>query len=247
MTTPEQRAKAFEQWHDKHENRLILMDAVEIAETVWNAAWELATQATSTAAQVDTLKRIRDDIILDRQDAEYYKRIMLVHIKWCREALSAAPPQGKSSVPIDLLAIGELLRTQDNRITDQPLFAVQQKRRILGVDTDDSSLAWVNIDSGAELTEGKHFDDLEREYDETSEEPGNWRRLGYIDMWEFVTACFTEQGCNNYIAKNGHNLKEPRIYAYGTYRNDEYRAVRNWLKELPPPPSQKKATQEGDA
>lgn len=97
MTTPEQRAKAFEQWHDKHENRLILMDAVEIAETVWNAAWELATQATSTAAQVDTLKRIRDDIILDRQDAEYYKRIMLVHIKWCREALSAAPPQGESS------------------------------------------------------------------------------------------------------------------------------------------------------
>jgi len=30
----------------------------------------------------------------------------------------------------------------------------------------------------------------------------------------------------------GHNLNEPRIYATGSYRNNEFRAVRNFLVEL---------------
>ena len=30
----------------------------------------------------------------------------------------------------------------------------------------------------------------------------------------------------------GHNLKEPRIYAYGSYRNAEFIALRKWLMSL---------------
>jgi hypothetical protein len=50
--------------------------------------------------------------------------------------------------------------------------------------------------------------------------------------WDFVTACFTEQGCKDYLARDGHNLKEPRIYAAGSYRNSEWQAVRNYLAAL---------------
>ena len=39
---------------------------------------------------VEALKQIRDDTILDRQDTNYYKRIILVHINWCKEALTKA-------------------------------------------------------------------------------------------------------------------------------------------------------------
>ena len=67
------------------------------------------------------------------------------------------------------------------------------------------------------------------ELDKDGSVPSGWERSYYRDRWEFVTACFTEQGCKDYIAANGHNLTEPRIYAYGSYRNNEFRAVRSAL------------------
>lgn len=47
----------------------------------------------------EALQRIKDDTILDRQDANYYKRIMLVHISWCEEALSAEPQTSDEGTP----------------------------------------------------------------------------------------------------------------------------------------------------
>lgn len=52
----------------------------------------------------------------------------------------------------------------------------------------------------------------------------------YVDQWEFVTVCFTEQACEDYIASNGHNLNEPRIYAASAYGNREMIAIREMLK-----------------
>jgi hypothetical protein len=122
-------------------------------------------------------------------------------------------------IPEKIAAIIEHLHTQDNRITDNPLFAVQQRRRIYGVDGDYAQgSVWMDED-GIERTE------------QTAIEHGA-RKLGYVDEWEFVTGCFTEQGCKDYIAANGHNLKDPRIYAYGSYRNAEFIALRKWLMSL---------------
>lgn len=171
----------------------------------------------------------RDDIDFEAVCVMAKDRILALSqdLETVTKALAEVIPILRSDC--ELVKIGRLISTQDNRITDQPIFAVQQKRRVWGLDPEEHSFAWVNVDSGAELTEGQHFDDLEAEYDETAEEPGNWRRVGYIDIWEFVTACFTEQGCKDFLALEGHNLKEPRIYAYGSFRNKEYRAVRTWL------------------
>ena len=47
-------------------------------------------------------------------------------------------------LPPELSTIGELIRTQDNRITDQPIFVVFQKREIIGSDEHSPSrICWI--------------------------------------------------------------------------------------------------------
>ena len=126
------------------------------------------------------------------------------------------------TIPPQIADIIERLHTQDNRITAHPLFAVRQKRRVYGVDSgycDDAE--WVLDGETVHVEPGE-------------EPPGGARRVGYLDKWEFVTGCFTERGCKDYIAANGHNLNEPDIYAYGSYRNAEFIALREWLMSLRP-------------
>jgi len=48
---------------------------------------ELAQAKEQLAAREKILERIKNDTILDKQDAEYYKRIMLVHINWIEDEL----------------------------------------------------------------------------------------------------------------------------------------------------------------
>lgn len=139
------------------------------------------------------------------------------------------------NIPPELRAIGELLRTQDNRVTDQPMFIVQEKRIVIGFDPDysqgDEDIVWW-IDDCQYFMGDELFEKMERAYEETSDIPENWHRHGFTTEWVYVTACFTEQGCKDYLAKNGHNLKEPRIYADGSYRNAEFRLIRDWLMTL---------------
>lgn len=135
-------------------------------------------------------------------------------------------------IPETLLQIGNNLRTQDNRCTDQPLWVVFKKRRIYGIDSDYcDDRAWIDAE-GKEADE-KEADILDRWAARGDVDESKWRRTGYIDIDVFVTACFTEQGCKDYIAANGHNLNQPHIYADGSYRNREYRAVRDFLMSLP--------------
>lgn len=131
-----------------------------------------------------------------------------------------------------LKEIGALIASQDNRATDAPIFIVQQRVRFVGVDLDHTDdYVWIdgpNDHAEASELEAAGLDAIEQEGGDT----GDWEKFGYIDRWEFVTACFTEQGCKDYIAVNGHNLTDPRIYADGSYRNAEFRLVREFLKSL---------------
>lgn len=127
-------------------------------------------------------------------------------------------------------AIGELIRTQDNRATDAPVFIVQQKKRRYGLSGDYAEdSVWV-----FEGDEANGFEEamLTQLKEENKDVPDGWELVGYTDTWEFVTACFTEKGCEDYIAANGHNLAEHRIYADGSYRNEEFRAIREFLMGL---------------
>jgi hypothetical protein len=125
--------------------------------------------------------------------------------------------------------IGELIRTQDNRCTSDPLFLVQEKKRMYGMDPDYcEDYDWLSEDHEAVA------DEIERAgldvLDDKGVEIKGWEKAYYIDQWEFVTVCFTEQACKDYIEANGHNLNEPRIYAASAYRNREMIAIREMLK-----------------
>ena len=131
-----------------------------------------------------------------------------------------------------LKEIGKLLNTQDNRATDAPLFIVQQKIIDYGYTSDYAEdYEWMDANNEYSKADSKKAKQLET-LDDAGEDTGTWEKIYYKERWEFVTACFTEQGCTDYIAINGHNLNEPRIYAEGSYRNNEFRTIRDWLKKL---------------
>ncbi|SYS38132.1 Ead domain protein [Klebsiella pneumoniae] len=139
------------------------------------------------------------------------------------------PLDGESrtvKLPPELYTIGELIRTQDNRITDQPMFVVFQKREIIGSDEHSPSrICWVW--DGEEVSELR-AKRLEALYQDGRDTRG-YDRYAMQEVDEFVTACFTEHGCKDYLRQNAHNLRLPYIYACGSFRNNEYQLVRNWL------------------
>ncbi len=140
------------------------------------------------------------------------------------------PPLDSESRPLklppELYTIGELIRTQDNRITDQPMFVVFQKREIIGSDEHSPSrICWVW--DGEEVSELR-AKRLEALYQDGRDTRG-YDRYAMQEVDEFVTACFTEHACKDFLRQNGHNLRQPYIYACGSFRNNEYQLVRNWL------------------
>ncbi|MCS3807854.1 hypothetical protein [Xanthomonas sp. 4461] len=144
--------------------------------------------------------------------------------------LTSATPPAPAAVPVELETIGELIRTQNNRSTDAPIFIVQQKRMYAAdPECDHDRMVWVDGDGEACAEDAARLD---AEFAETGETPDGWRRAAEAHYWDFVTACFTEQGCKDFIARDGHNLCEPRIYAAGSYRNSEWRQVRSFLADL---------------
>lgn len=137
-----------------------------------------------------------------------------------------------SQIPPEIMAIANNLHIQDNRITSHPLFAVQQKTTTYGLEADYADyFVWFNEEDGEDVSEDLS-EALDRLQIEDGEVPSKYRRLGCRDKWEFVTGCLTEEGCKAYIVVNGHNLIEPRIYAYSAYRNEEFIAMREWLMML---------------
>lgn len=134
-----------------------------------------------------------------------------------------------AELPDEFARIAENLRTQDNRITDQPMFVVFEKREIIGSDEHSPSrVVWCR--EGEEVSElrGKR---LEAIYHDGRDARG-YDRYAMQEIDVFVTACFTEQGCKDYLSRNGHNLRLPYIFAAGSYRNSEYQQVRSWLMTI---------------
>lgn len=134
----------------------------------------------------------------------------------------------------EIKRIGERIATQDNRCTDVPLFVVQEKVRDYGYHSDYSDdYVWRNAEDFEDLPDGDKVVELEG-LDDNYEDTSPWEKCHYRERWEFVTACFTEQGCKDFLALDGHNHGETRIYAYGSYRNNEFRTVRQFLRQLAP-------------
>lgn len=114
---------------------------------------------------------------------------------------------------LSLSEISARLRTQDNRITQNPMFCVQQKRRVVGLDPrwTDNTIWYHNGEKVDEECEGAI-------------------KVGVLDLWETVMVAFTEEGCKEYLRQNAHNLREPRIYVESFNRCPEMILLRHWLE-----------------
>jgi hypothetical protein len=150
--------------------------------------------------------------------------------------LATPPPEPPPSPDLSALAaIGERLRTQDNRCTAHPAFQVRGLRRIYGMDPDYATdTVW--LDNGADCIEAEPPDDPEN--------PGDFFiKTGYQDHWEVIMVAFSEQACLDFIEHNGHRCgayRELEVYADSFYRCPEMLAIREALMALPkestPPP-----------
>jgi hypothetical protein len=144
---------------------------------------------------------------------------------------------------IDLKALGNEINKQDNRCTRDPLFVVFQKREIVvDEDYDYDFLGWYDedghrADSSLDDKLNRAYRDIRSDWSysneieicDDEEETTTWKRLAVKEVDEFVTACFTEQGCKNYIVANGHNLNKPFIFASSLYRNHEMIGLRDFF------------------
>ena len=132
--------------------------------------------------------------------------------------------------PAWLVELVDRLRTQDNACTADPVFTVQQRRRIIGIDpqwTDD--VVW--IEDGEECGPERAAE-LEAEWARTGEEPDECIRTGYADEWQHVMTFFTEHAARDYIEHNRHRMRDPRIYVDSAYRNPEWQNVVKFLMEV---------------
>jgi hypothetical protein len=121
----------------------------------------------------------------------------------------------------ELPAIGERLRTQDNRMTQNPMFCVQEKITITGLDSDYASeTKWYDVDNDME----------EVPEPEDGLETGSIKEFGIYTYWRTVMVAFTEDGCKEYLHLNGHNHRgETRIYVESFNRCPEMIAIREAL------------------
>lgn len=129
-------------------------------------------------------------------------------------------------------ALIEALSTQDNAATADPIFYVEVRERIYGMDFEefDGSYVWVREDECDVEADEAEAKALDEKYADTGDDPiDGWRRLGHIDTWKKVQPFFTRDGAQRYLDANRHNLKEPRIYVGSAYRNSEWQYVRSKL------------------
>ncbi len=192
-----------------------LEKAQQLATQQGNIACALFDEVTAQRQRIADLEESHAQVIHAR---DHYKAL------W-RESLKASRTV-TVKLPAELYTIGELIRTQDNRITDQPMFVVFQKREIIGSDEHSPSrICWVRDGEEVNPLRALRLEILYQDGRDTS----NYDRYAMQEVDEFVTACFTEHGCKEYLRQNGHNLRLPYIYACGSFRNNEYQLVRNWL------------------
>ncbi|EEQ1890478.1 ead/Ea22-like family protein [Escherichia coli] len=171
----------------------------------------------------------KDKLIAElRKQCAEWERKALSNFEECAAMAERIEELQTKSAPDSFGIIGENIRTQDNRITSDPMFCVYQKREIVvDADYDYDRIVWVDED-GNEANK-RQSRRLELLHENFREPPEKWRRVAVKDIDEFVTCCFTEQGCKDYLAVNGHNLRLPFIYVKSGFRNAEYIGIRNWL------------------
>lgn len=134
-----------------------------------------------------------------------------------------------------LKAIGERICTQDNRITENPMFCLQILRRDVGL---DSAYAANQCWRDSANDETIYDDDSGFMGEEFLPAGQEWDCFGYVDRWETIMVAFTEKGIQEHLKLDGHNVVsrafrgQYRIYVESFNRCPEMIGIREFLKNL---------------
>jgi hypothetical protein len=137
--------------------------------------------------------------------------------------------QINTSIP----AIVSRMKTQPNYCSRDVIFDVMATVRVSGIDFTEAhdGYFWFDHEAGSEVTDANRVAALERAH-ERGDSLGSVQRVQYVEMQQSVESFFTEAAATAYIAKHGHEMRNPRITAESAVRNPELAAVRNYLLSL---------------
>ena len=193
-------------------------------------------------ADREALERYLSDLIDSRDKAEHQAGILgdQLEVMTCRAGDIGDLADGLMS---QLKPIGDRLINQDGRMTSDPLFCVFEKREVVADEAyDHDRIIWVDAElDNEEVTETKR-QRLELLHNDCRDIDDRYQRLAIKEIDSFVTACLTEQGCKDFLAIQGHNLRKPFTYVTSLFRNEEMKALRTMMMglaiqvELPPNP-----------
>ena len=137
-------------------------------------------------------------------------------------------------------SIKERLQTQDNRITQDPLFVVQEEKIIVGIDTNFNydGMCFQRMEDEWEtiFDTDDEYEDFDKNFwtvdPDWAHDGEKGEPTGYTKEWVAVSYFFTEGAADAYIENQRHNHHgKLRTYAESLYRNPEMKAVRALLLE----------------
>ena len=133
-----------------------------------------------------------------------------------------------------LKEMGSRIQSEENRATNHPIFEVRELRVIWGMNpayTDDYK--WIDVDDCENIADKDRHELLDKmERNDQSTEA--WEKVYFVEVEVSVQPFFTEEGANNYIRRNRHNLRKPFTYVQSAHRNPEWQAVRDHLLSMTP-------------
>jgi hypothetical protein len=154
---------------------------------------------------------------------------------------------------MDLLETSRLMREQNNRGTQYPLFIIQQEvETITGDGRGDKTIYWngndqtsIKAETYEALENAQDNEVSDDEIEELLSEAGlewladfntnDWERLEVKNEFVFADNAgffFTEKACHDHIESNNYHYNKPRSYVISAWRNPEIVATMQMILKL---------------
>lgn len=130
-----------------------------------------------------------------------------------------------------LKEVSVLMRSQDNRSTQHPLFVVQELKEI--VKASGCGDRTIYVDGEDELSQEEY--DAEEANEDSDVDLSEYREIEVSDEWVISDTAgmfFTEDACERHIKLNNYHYRKPRSYVISAWRNPEMVMVMQAILKL---------------
>lgn len=121
-------------------------------------------------------------------------------------------------------ALAAKLKEQDNAYTASPVYCIQERVLVTGIDPDYASdVGWF---CEGDLADPQKSRALDRYYARFGKEPESWTRTGYEWSWRYTSQFYlTKEAADAFVGDSKYH----RVYVDSAYRNHELKEVRRLL------------------